>query len=317
MLFRSNTSTNPGASYGVVGGNTNMYGKAVQPVVAIGINGTGNYYASTSSPTVVGLGTDFANVPANTNLYAIYADGSQHYTGTTTSTAGNVVVAVANTTASGNVIGTSGNAQTLVVNTPVTFDATFGGLTSGTTYWVKTIANAAAFTVSATRGGAAVALTSNASVTGNAVSNQVTLTGNAANNSSGGTGLGDPFVQATTELGYINRQKGKQKYLVTGLTTNLTGQCLTANVANAGMGPNTMTITATYANSSTAYVESLSNYNLEIFGNTAPVLQNAAPAIATFGTAYAANTYPGTNPITGQTSAVTGQPYPIVTINNV
>jgi hypothetical protein len=284
--------------------------------VAIGINGVGTYYASTSSPIVAGNGTDFANVPANTNLYAIYADGSQHYTGTTTATAGDVLVVVANTTATGNVIGTSGNAQTLYAGAPVKFDASFGNLTAGTRYFVATIPNASAFTVSLTHGGPNVALTSNASVTANAIQNQVTLTTNAANNSSGGTGLGDPFIQATTEAGYIVRQKGKQKYLVTGLTTGLTGQCLTANVANASMGPNTMTITATYANSSTAYVESLSNYNLEIFGNTAPILQNAKPAIATFGTAYAANTYPGTNPITGQTSAVSGQPYPIVTINN-
>ena len=47
------------------------------------------------------------------------------------------------------------------------------------------------------------------------------------------------------------------------------------------------------------------------------ILNTANPdIIATFGTAYAANTYPGTNPITGQTSAVSGQPNPIVTINN-
>jgi hypothetical protein len=220
-----------------------------------------------------------------------------------TSTAGNVVVAVANSTATGNVIGTSGNAQTLVANTPLSFDTSFGGLTAGTTYFVKTIANAAAFTVTATPGGAPVQLTSNASVTANAVQQQAVLTAVAANNASGVNGYGDGFTQALPENGYIVRQKGKQKYLVTGMTTGLTGQCYTANVANATMMPNTMTITATYANSSTAYVESLSNYNVEIFGNTAPILQNAKPATATFGTAYAANTYGG-------------QPFPIVTINN-
>lgn len=52
-------------------------------------------------------------------------------------------------------------------------------------------------------------------------------------------------------------------------------------------------------------------------GTGTAVLANVVPdVIATFGTAYAANTYPGTNPITGQTSAVSGQPNPIVTINN-
>lgn len=345
------TSTNPGASYGVVGGNTNIYGNQVLANVCIGINGTGTLFASTSSNVVVGLGTDFANLATGSLLYAVWNNGAgpTQLLGTATSTKGALTVAVANTTASGNVIGTSGNAQTLTLNTPVTFDATFGGLTAGTTYWVKTIANAAAFTVSSMPGGSPVQLTSNASVTGNAVQNYVVLAADSANNASGTTGYGDSFVQALPEGGYIVRQKGKTKYLVTGLTTGLTGQCYTANVANSGVTVNTMSILATYDDSSTKYVASVNDYQTEVFpaqvaagslsagtqytiysagttdwtavgaasnltgvtftatgagsGTGTAILANANPdVIATFGTAYAANTYGG-------------QPNPIVTIS--
>jgi hypothetical protein len=116
------------------------------------------------------------------------------------------------------------------------------------------------------------------------------------------------YVYGNPEAGFIVRQKGKQKYLVTGTTSGLTQAVYTANVANTALLPNTMTITATYANSSTVKVQSLSDHTAELFTATSGpvatgniVLQNANPAFSTFNTAYAADTYGG-------------QPYPIVTI---
>jgi len=116
------------------------------------------------------------------------------------------------------------------------------------------------------------------------------------------------FSYGNPEAGYIVRQKGKQKYLVKGTSSGLTGACYTANVANTAMLANTMTITATYANASTVLVQSLSDHTAELFtadsGVTATEtdnINNASPAFSTFNTAYAANTYGG-------------QPYPIVTI---
>jgi hypothetical protein len=292
-------------TYSVVGGNTALYGKQVLANVAIGVNGTGTIFANTSSNIVVGFGTDFANIRTGTVLFDVNPSGSVTLVGTATSTKGNLAVVVANTTVSGNIIGTSGNAQTLTVNTPVVFDSTFGGLTAGTTYFVKAIANAAAFTVSSTRAGAEVQLTANASVTGNAIQNRVVLGAVAANSA-----VGDSFIQTLPEAGFIVRQKGKQKYLVTGTTTGLTGACFTANVANTGLTPNTMTITATYANAGTVEVQSLSDHNAELFSATSGpiatgniVLQNASPAYASFNGAAVAN-------------AAAGQPYPIVTIGN-
>jgi len=116
------------------------------------------------------------------------------------------------------------------------------------------------------------------------------------------------FVYGTPEAGFIVRQKGKQKYLVKGTTSGLVGACYTANVANTALLPNTMTITATYANTTTVLVQSLSDHTAELFTATSGpvatgniVLQNASPAFATFNTAAVAN-------------AANGMPYPLVTI---
>lgn len=119
------------------------------------------------------------------------------------------------------------------------------------------------------------------------------------------------YIYGNPEAGFIVRQKGKQKYLVTGSTSGLTAACYTANVANTALLPNTFNIEGTYANSSTVYVQSLSDHTAELFTadsgvtalpNETANINNSSPAFSTFNTAYAANTYGG-------------QPYPIVTIN--
>jgi hypothetical protein len=173
-------------TYGVVGGNTAIVGKQVLAQVAIGVNGTGTLYTPltvNTSTLVVGVGTDLANLATGAALQVAVANnnGSTDYIdlGFASATHGNVTVAVANTTVSGSVIGTSGNAQTLAVDMPIQFSANFGGLTTGTTYFVKVIANAAAFTVSTSQGGPVQAVTANLSVTANAVMNRVVLNANA------------------------------------------------------------------------------------------------------------------------------------------
>lgn len=297
-------------TYSVVGGNTAIIGNQVLAQVAIGVNGTGTLYtplAVNTSNVVVGVGTDLANLTTGAALQVAQANinGSTDYVnlGFASGTKGNVSVAVANTTVIGSVIGTSGNAQTLIVDMPIQFSANFGGLTTGTTYFVKTIANAAAFTVSTSQGGDVQAVTANVSVTANALMNRIVLTANAnviASNAA--------YVYANDEAGFIVRQKGKQKYLVTGSTSGLTAQCFTANLANTALTPNTMRILATYANSATQTVQSLSDHTGELFTATSGpiatgniVFQNAAPIFATFNTAAVAN-------------ADNGQPYELVTI---
>lgn len=297
-------------TYGVVGGNTAIYGSQVLPRVAIGVNGTGTLYAATDTEFVTGIGTDLANTLSVGSVIQI---ASANVNGTTTdyttlgfanTVPGLTTVAVANTQNTGNIIGTSGNAETLIANGTVRFTANLGGLVAGTVYFVKAIANADAFTVSTTLGGAEVDLSS-ATGTPDAQQDVVELTANAAVAASSSA-----FIYADNEAGFILRQKGKQKYLVQGGTSGLIAQCYTANLANTALTPNTMNIVSTDAATDDTYVQSLSDYGSLTFSATSGpvatgniVLANATPVVASFNTAYAANTYGG-------------QPYPIVTIAN-
>jgi hypothetical protein len=261
-------------TYGVVGGNTAIYGSQVLCNVAIGVNGVGTLYASDASNVVGGAGTDLANIAAASVIQYVDSTGGLVTLGYVDTATGVTSVAVANTNNAGNVIRTTGNAQTLTANLPVTFTANLGGLFTGNTYFVLAIANATAFTVSTTPGGAEVDL-STASGTPNALQDTTLLVADASANLAGSA-----YVYATPEAGFIVRQKGKMKYLVTGTTSNLTQACYTANVANTALLPNTFTITATYANSATAKVQSLNDYNSEVF----PAQVAAASLVA--GTVY-------------------------------
>jgi hypothetical protein len=290
-------------TYSVVGGNTALYGSQVLCNVAIGQAGNGTLYATDSSNVVGGLGTDLGNVAANSVIQYIDSTGTPVTLGYVDTATGTANVEISNATATGNFLTTVGNAQTLFVNLPVTLTADIGGLEAGETYFVKAIPNASAFSVSLTPGGANVGLVDE-DAESFALQDTTLLSANASANISGAA-----FIYATPEAGYIVRQKGKQKYLVKGTTSGLVGQCFTANVANTAMLPNTMTITATYANSATQKVQSLSILNTELFtANSGPVatgnitFQEADPAYATFNAAATAN-------------AAAGQPYPIVTID--
>ena len=252
-------------TYGVVGGNTAIIGKQVLTAVAIGINGTGILYSATDTAYVTGVGTDLANT---LSVGSVIQVASANINGTTTNyttlgfantVPGLTTVTVANTQNTGNIIRTTGNAQTLLANGTVRFTANLGGLVSGEVYFVKAIANATAFTVSSTLAGAEVDLSS-ATGTPDAQQDVVELVANAAVASTGSA-----FVYANDEAGFIVRQKGKTKYLVTGGTTGLTAVCYTANVANTALTPNTMNILSTDVASATAFVSSINDYNSEVF----------------------------------------------------
>jgi hypothetical protein len=249
-------------TYSVVGGNTAIFGKQVLANVAIGQNGTGTLYGSDGSNVVGGLGTDLANIAAASVIQYVASNGTPVTLGYVDTATGVTTVAVANTQNTGNIIGTSGNAQTLYANLPVAFSANLGGLVAGTTYFVKAIANASAFTVSTTVAGAEVDL-SNATGTPDATQDTTLLTANATANIAGAA-----FIYATPEAGFIVRQKGKTKYLVTGTTSGLTGAVYTANVANTALTPNTMSIRATNAASGVQFVSSVNDHSSELFPAT-------------------------------------------------
>lgn len=299
----SNTASPSGSgeSFGVVGGNTGLYGKQTLVRVAIGQTGTGSIYASDASADVFGVGTDLANtVSAGSAIQVAVANinGRTDYVdlGFVDSITGIANIEISNATATGDFLTTVGNAETLVEDQPVVLTANIGGLVAGQIYYVGTIANADAFSVSFAPGGANVAL-EDEDAESYAVQDSMTLAANAAVSATGAS-----FIFADDEAGYIVRQKGKTKYLVTGGTTGLTAQCFTANVANSALTPNTMNILATYEDASTAYVQSLNDYQSQVFYDTGNVSANP-DVIATFGNAAAANTY-------------SGQPNPIVTISN-
>ena len=139
---------NPAGSantYGVVGGNTAFFGNQALVNVAIGVNGTGTLYASTTSNVVGGIGTDLGNVPAdNSIIQYVDSTGGLVTLGYVDTSTGVTTVAITDATATGNFLTTSGNAQTLFANLPVTLNANIGGLTAGTNYFVKAIPNATA-----------------------------------------------------------------------------------------------------------------------------------------------------------------------------
>jgi hypothetical protein len=279
---------NPAGSantYGVVGGNTALFGNQVLANVAIGQAGTGTIFASTTSNVVGGIGTDLGNVANASVIEYTNTSGNVVVLGYVANAVGNVTVAIANAQATGNVLGASGNALTLTANLPVTLDANIGGLTAGEIYFVQTIANADAFSVSATPGGANIALT-DATVAANAVQNVTILSANASANAAG-----VEFVFATPRAGYIVRQKGKTKYLVTD-STGLTAQCFTANVANTALTSNTMSIIGTTDAPAGVNVRSLNNYSSEVFYDTANAVADP-DFYATFNTAEAANVAAG------------------------
>ena len=265
-------------TYSVVGGNTAIYGKQVLANVAIGVNGTGILYAATDTAYVTGIGTDLANTLSVGSVVQLVSTSgtATNYTtlGFANTVPGLTTVAVANTQNTGNIIGTSGNAQTLLANGTVRFTANLGGLVSGQVYFVKAIANASAFTVSTTLAGAEVDL-SNATGTPDAQQDVVELVANAAAAASGSS-----FIYATPEAGFIVRQKGKTKYLVTGTTSGLTAAVYTANVANTALTPNTMSIRATNAASGIQFVSSVNDHSSELFPAT------VAPGSLVTGTVY-------------------------------
>ena len=252
-------------TYGVVGGNTSIVGNQVLTRVAIGIAGTGTLYTSSANANVFGVGTNFTSqLSAGSALQVAVANtnGSTDYVNlgfVSGAVAGYANIELSNATATGNFLTSVGNAQTLFASQPVVLSANIGGLTAGTTYFVKTIANAAAFSVSLTAGSANVAL-ADQNATSYAVQDRVVLAASASTTASNAA-----YIYANDEAGFIVRQKGKTKYLVTGATSGLTGVCYTANVANSALTPNTMNILSTDAASATAYVSSVNDYNSEVF----------------------------------------------------
>lgn len=299
----SNTSAPSGsnASFGAVGGNTAQYGKQTLVRVAIGQNGGGGLTTDSGSSQFFASVDTLANIAAGTVIQANVANINGTSTdlitlGTVATVDSGILLAITNTVATGNFIVTSDDATTLSSGV-VWFDTSFGPIVNNTPYYLGTVANATHFTVLANPAGPNVPMTTINGITSNL--NQ--HTGNFAANATTTYATPVNYVYANQEAGYIVRQKGKTKYLVTGSTSGLTAQCYTANVANAALLPNTMSITATTSAPATVYVQSLNDYQSQLFATT------VAPGSLVTGTQYVIY-YSGTTNWTavGAASNITG-----------
>ena len=331
--YFNNPNTNgstgyPAAStttYSVVGGNTSIYGKQVLANVAIGQAATGKIATASTSNLVYASVDPFTEISAGSVIQANVpnVNGSTNdlvTIGFVASVNSEKVLAITSTKATGNYLVTSGNAQTLTSGV-VWFNANIGGnIVANTPYYLGTVTNATHFTVLYNPAGANVPVTTGNVAAANLYQHTAVLTANAT------TTYSTPvnFVYAKSEAGFIVRQKGKQKYLVTGATSGLTAQCYLANLANTALLPNTMTITGTYANSGTVKIQSLSDHNLGSFttSSSPSALANIVSPGQPTGTLGYINSSPGFatfNSAFGPVIAgafVTGSSYTIVSVGN-
>ena len=197
-------------TYGVVGGATSQSGQQILARVAIAKPAAGTIYTTTGSTTGYGMVTNMSDLATNSAVGT--TDGLD--IGKVSAVNSGILLAITNTVSTGSFVVTSGNVSTTGgLGTPVWFDATIGNLQVNTAYFIKSIANATHFTVSATEGGNAVPL-STAGVSANLNQQSVTFSSAATQ-----TVRGQSFVHAENAAGYVLRQKGKRKYLVADATT--------------------------------------------------------------------------------------------------
>jgi hypothetical protein len=147
------------------------------------------------------------------------------------------------------------------VNAPIYFGADIGGLTAGTTYFVKTIDSGTTFGVSATLGGPALELTTT-TVVSTANIEKLDLDAVATFTKSEVSVLG-----SNDEAVYIKRQKGKRKYLVSNAAGTRSGICTMVKKAQADLLAGEMSIEGTYDNAATSFIESVSDVNGLAFTN--------------------------------------------------
>lgn len=147
------------------------------------------------------------------------------------------------------------------LDAPIYFGADIGGLTADTTYFVKTIDSGTTFSVSATLGGPALALTTT-TVVSTANIEKLDLSASATFTKSEISVLG-----SEDEAVYIKRQKGKRKYLVSNAAGTKTGICTMVKKAQADLLAGEMSIEGTYDNAATTFIESVSDVNGLAFTN--------------------------------------------------
>jgi hypothetical protein len=205
-----NNPDGSGSTYGVVGGRTSLTGDQISARVAVAKNAMGTIYTDVTSNVAYGMVTPLTDLSTGSAL----STSDNQAIGFVGAVNSGILLAITNTVATGNFVKTSGNVNTSGgVGTPVWFDTSFGPLTVNTPYFIKYIANATHFTVSATSGGGNITMTTINGITANLNQQSANLTANAL------VGVSNSqFIYADNKAGYVLRQKGKRKYLVADAT---------------------------------------------------------------------------------------------------
>ena len=227
----------------------NTVGTSAAQWIAMGA--TGANLGEVFIATAAGAGTgsvSYASSSANVPLGTV-ASIDTVSTATASSDAGTDLITVTSTAA-------------FDLDAPIWFAATIGGLSADTTYFVKTIDSGTTFSVSATLGGTALALTTT-TVVSTANIEKLTLGAVSTFTKSAYSGI----VGAADEAVYILRQKGKRKYLVSNGPETRQGICTLVNKAQADLLAGEMSIQGTYDNAATTYIESISDVNGLPFDN--------------------------------------------------
>ena len=227
----------------------NTVGTSAAQWIAMGA--TGANLGEVFIATAAGAGTgsvSYASSSANVPLGTV-ASIDTVSTATASSDAGTDLITVTSTAA-------------FDLDAPIWFAATIGGLSADTTYFVKTIDSGTTFSVSATLGGTALALTTT-TVVSTANIEKLTLGAVSTFTKSAYSGI----VGAADEAVYILRQKGKRKYLISNGPGTRTGICTLVNKAQADLLAGEMSIQGTYDNAGVTYIESISDVNGLPFDN--------------------------------------------------
>jgi len=221
----------------------NTVGTSAAQWIAMGA--TGANLGEVFIATAAGAGTgsvSYASSSANVPLGTV-ASIDTVSTATASSDAGTDLITVTSTAA-------------FDLDAPIWFAATIGGLSADTTYFVKTIDSGTTFSVSATLGGTALALTTT-TVVSTANIEKLTLGAVSTFTKSAYSGI----QGAADEAVYILRQKGKRKYLVSNGPETRQGICTLVKKAQADLLAGEMSIQGTYTNAATTYIESISDVN--------------------------------------------------------
>ena len=221
----------------------NTVGTSAAQWIAMGA--TGANLGEVFIATAAGAGTgsvSYASSSANVPLGTVASIDTVE-TATASSDAGTDLITVTSTAA-------------FDLDAPIWFAATIGGLSADTTYFVKTIDSGTTFSVSATLGGTALALTTT-TVVSTANIEKLTLGAVSTFTKSAYSGI----QGAADEAVYILRQKGKRKYLVSNGPETRQGICTLVNKAQADLLAGEMSIQGTYDNAGVTYIESISDVN--------------------------------------------------------